>query len=134
MAIRQRFGNSPAIVNAGFQRGAFIIVIPGNELEVWNSAGKTCRVSKSVKPCGTAFLQHNARGIMLECAVRMIQAFVPGAPYLLRGEVGIGCCIEFGPSTIVGIDIILYGICPEISAGRFNVSKCGNSTLVIAED
>src|ERR1051325_11904737 len=134
MPIRQGFRNSPAVINARFKGGSFVIVIPRNQLEIWNGAGKPGGIRKRVEPGGAALLQNNASGIMLERAVRMVQAFVTRAPYLLRGEVGVGRRIEFGPAAVIRVEIILHGISPQVRPGRLDVRKCGNAALVVAED
>src|ERR1051325_9763539 len=134
MPIRQGFRNSPAVINARFKGGSFVIVIPRNQLEIWNGAGKPGGIRKRVEPGGAALLQNNASGIMLERAVRMVQAFVTRAPYLLRGEVGVGRCIEFGPPAVIGVEIILHGISPQVRPLRLDVRKCGNAALIVTED
>src|SRR6185437_5864340 len=134
MTVRQSFRNGPAIIDARFKRGAFVVVIPGNQLEVGNCAGQSRGISESVKPGCAALLQNNPRWIMLKCAIGVVQAFIASTPHLLRGEMRVGSSVEACPAAIVGIEIILDGICPQIGARRLRMGKCWNAALVIAKD
>jgi hypothetical protein len=64
----------------------------------------------------------------------MVEALVACAPYLLRGEVGVSRRVEFCPAAVIGVEVILHGVGPQICARRLDVSKRSDPTLIVAED